>query len=80
MKNKGAGCRDLEKFKEFIYKKYGYVLDKLQEITLKIANMYINVGAISNVQIDSFVYIDKKTGDIFKTEKMIYFLKKIVCN
>ena len=77
MKKKGAGCSDLEKFKELIYKKYDYALDKLQDITLKIANMYTNMGAIFNVQIDSFVYVDKKTGNIiyiFKQKKFFFHL------
>ena len=62
-----------------IYKKYDYALDKLQDITLKIANMYTNMGAIFNVQIDSFVYVDKKTGNIIyiflKTEKNYFFIQ-----
>ena len=58
----GAGCSDIDRFKRFIETKYSYSLKQLQKITLDIAKVYLSMGAISNVQIDSFVYRDRSTG------------------
>lgn len=58
----GAGASDVEKFKKYIYKKYSYSLDKLEKITQLIAREYLKLGAVSNIQIDSFVY--KEDGEL----------------
>jgi hypothetical protein len=52
----GAGSSDVNKFKKYIEKKYSYSLDELEEITQQVLNCYIELGASSNIQIDSFVY------------------------
>lgn len=52
----GAGSSSVEKFKKYIFKKYSYSLNELEEITQKIAATYMSLGAVSNIQIDSFVY------------------------
>lgn len=60
----GAGSSDVDKFKKYIQHKYSYSLDELQTITQKIADIYIQAKAQSNIQIDSFVYKDKETGEL----------------
>lgn len=52
----GAGCSSVDKFKKYIQDKYSYSLKELEKITAEIAQAYINMGALSNIQIDSFVY------------------------
>lgn len=52
----GAGSSSVEKFKKYIFEKHSYSLDELENITIKIAQTYLDLGARSNVQIDSFVY------------------------
>ena len=54
----GAGASDVDKFKKYIFKKYSYSLDELESITMKIADIYLSMGARSNIQIDSFIYKD----------------------
>lgn len=52
----GAGCSSVDKFKKYIQNKYSYSLNELEKITAEIAQAYISIGALSNIQIDSFVY------------------------
>lgn len=52
----GVGASTLDKFKKYIQEKYSYSLDDLEEITKKIAQEYLAMGAINNIQIDSFIY------------------------
>lgn len=59
----GAGSSDVDKFKKYIFKKYNYSLDELEETTKKITRSYLDLGATSNIQIDSFVY--EKDGQFF---------------
>jgi len=54
----GAGCSSMEKFKAYILRKYSYSLDELQQTTENIAQEYLKRGAESNIQIDSFIYVD----------------------
>lgn len=54
----GAGAYTVEKFKKYISEKYHYSLDELETITQKISQVYLGMGAISNIQIDSFVYLE----------------------
>jgi hypothetical protein len=54
----GVGCSDVDKFKKYIQEKYSYNLDELETITQEIARCYLDIGAISNIQIDSFVYLE----------------------
>ena len=61
----GFGCSSHEKFKSHIQQSYGYDLGELESIARKICELYIEMGAVSNVQIDSFVYREKITGTIF---------------
>ncbi|MBC7539800.1 MAG: hypothetical protein H7281_13345 [Bacteriovorax sp.] len=55
----GAGASNVDKFKKYIFQKYAYSLEELQQTTLKIAQTYLKLGAVSNIQIDSFVYCDE---------------------
>lgn len=59
----GAGASNVDKFKKYISEKYQYSLDELEKITRDIAATYISLGAMSNVQIDSFVY--ESEGKLF---------------
>lgn len=52
----GAGSSDVDKFKKYIFEKYQYSLEKLEKTARLIAQEYLNLGASSNIQIDSFVY------------------------
>jgi hypothetical protein len=52
----GAGSHDHDTFKKYIRNKYQYDLTELENITNKIVKTYIDLGATSNTQIDSFVY------------------------
>ena len=52
----GAGASNVDKFKKYIFEKYSYSLDELEAITSKIADIYLSMGARSNIQIDSFIY------------------------
>lgn len=52
----GVGALTLEKFKAYIQEKYSYSLDELEAITKDIAEAYRDMGAINNIQIDSFIY------------------------
>jgi hypothetical protein len=52
----GVGASTLDKFKKYILEKYSYSLDELEQITKEIAQNYLDMGAINNIQIDSFIY------------------------
>lgn len=52
----GVGASTLDKFKKYIFEKYSYSLVKLEQITKEIAQNYLDMGAINNIQIDSFIY------------------------
>lgn len=52
----GAGSSSVDKFKKYISEKYDYSLDELEKTTRKIAETYLKMGALSNIQIDSFIY------------------------
>ncbi len=52
----GTGCSNVDKFKKYIQDKYSYSLDELEVVTKKIAAEYLKLGAVNNIQIDSFVY------------------------
>lgn len=64
----GAGASDVDKFKKYIYEKYSYSLNELEAITMKIADIYLSMGAQSNIQIDSFIY---KEGDDLKLYALV---------
>lgn len=52
----GIASSDPTVFKKYILKTFNYELDELEDITYKIFERYKELGANSNVQIDSFVY------------------------
>lgn len=58
----GAGAPDVGKFKKYILEKYQFDLGELESITAQIAEEYLKLGAVSNVQIDSFVY--RENGEL----------------
>ncbi len=60
----GLGASNLQKFKKYIYKNYSYSLDELEANTLEIAKLYLRLGAVGNIQIDSFIYRDSEQGNL----------------
>jgi hypothetical protein len=58
----GAGSSNVDKFKKYILEKHIYSLDELEKTTQQIAQKYLTLGALSNIQIDSFVYL--KNGNL----------------
>jgi hypothetical protein len=58
----GAGSGDVDKFKKYILKKYSYSLNELEKTTQEIAQTYLDLGADSNIQIDSFIY--RENGEL----------------
>lgn len=64
----GVGASNDEKFKKYIYDKYNFDLAELEKTTSLIAQEYIKRGAIKNIQIDSFVYLD---GDQYKIYPLV---------
>lgn len=68
----GAGSDTVNKFKKYIQDKYQYNLDELEEITRKIAQEYLNRGAVSNIQIDSFVYLENNEMKIYPLVEVNY--------
>lgn len=58
----GAGAENVEKFKRYFLTRYQFDLTELEQITAKIADLYLQMGAASNVQIDSFIY--RENGEL----------------
>lgn len=52
----GAASSNVDKFKKYIAQKYSFSLDELEVNCKKIVEEYRKLGAVSNLQIDSFVY------------------------
>ncbi|MDO9341134.1 MAG: hypothetical protein Q7T72_11505 [Bacteroidales bacterium] len=70
--NGGAGSNNVDKFKKYIFQKYSYSLNKLEEVTLAIAQTYLELGARSNIQIDSFVYRENDELKIYALVEVNY--------
>ncbi len=58
----GMGARSLNDFKKNIHEKYNFSLNELDKITDEIVEIYLSMGALYNIQIDSFVY--KENGQL----------------
>jgi hypothetical protein len=54
----GVGASNVDKFKKYILAKYNYSLDELEKVSLEIAKSYLSLGAINNIQIDTFIYFE----------------------
>lgn len=67
-----GGIGSAHNFKEYILKKYSYNLESLEEITKKIAQKYIEMGAINNIQIDSFVYEENNELKLYPLVEVNY--------
>jgi hypothetical protein len=59
----GFGASTHDKFKSYIMQKYSYCLDELEKIVCDISDVYQAMGARGNIQIDSFVYRDRHSGE-----------------
>lgn len=68
----GAGSSDVDKFKKYIQHKFSFSLDELEAITKKIAFIYLEMGAVSNIQIDSFVYRDHEGLKLYPLVEVNY--------
>ena len=68
----GAGADTVDKFKKYIQVKYQYDLGDLEVITKKIADEYLQMGAISNIQIDSFVYLEDNQMKLYPLVEVNY--------
>lgn len=68
----GVGAHDADKFKKYIGAKYKYSLDQLQKITKEIADYYISLGAMKNIQIDSFVYLEEQKLKLYPLVEVNY--------
>lgn len=64
----GVGAKNIKLFKSYIFNKYNFDLSELENITKKIFRIYLELGATSNIQIDSFVYLD---GGILKLYPLV---------
>ena len=68
----GVGSSSVDKFKKYIYRKYNYSLDRLDEYTDQIAACYLSLGAISNIQIDSFIYLENNELKLYALVEVNY--------
>jgi hypothetical protein len=68
----GAGAATIDKFKSYIQEKYNYCLDELEQVTLDIAKKYLEMGAINNIQIDSFIYIEDGAMKLYPLVEVNY--------
>lgn len=68
----GVGASSVEKFKKYINEKYQYSLDELENVTSEIANSYLSLGALNNIQIDSFIYIENNELKLYPLVEVNY--------
>lgn len=68
----GVGASSVDKFKKYIFNKYDYSLNELEEMTQKIAQIYLKKGASSNIQIDSFIYREDEELKIYALVEVNY--------
>lgn len=70
---KGAlASKDLESFKNIIEKKYNFSLEPLDKITNEIVEEYLKMGALNNVQIDSFIYMESGEAKLYPLVEVNY--------
>jgi hypothetical protein len=67
-----GGIGSAHNFKKYILNKYSYNLENLEKITKNIAEKYIEMGAINNIQIDSFVYEENNELKIYPLVEVNY--------
>ncbi|MBC7713475.1 MAG: hypothetical protein H7177_09055 [Rhizobacter sp.] len=68
----GVGASSVEKFKKYIQGKYNYSLDEYEKITQKIAQTWLASGAVNNIQIDSFVYLENDEMKLYPLVEVNY--------
>jgi hypothetical protein len=68
----GIAGMNLDIFKNYILEKYNYDLTSLEEITNEIFKSYQTMGAISNLQIDSFVYCENNILKLYPLVEVNY--------
>ena len=54
----GIAAKNVEIFKKYILDKYNFDLSQLEILTHQILKNYLEIGASSNLQIDSFIYLE----------------------
>lgn len=68
----GAGSSNVDNFKKYIFEKYNFDLSELQFIAEKIAAEYLSLGAVANIQIDSFIYKEKEQLKLYPLVEVNY--------
>lgn len=68
----GVASNSVEKFKKYIQDKYQFNLDEYEIIVKKIAQKYLELGALFNIQIDSFVYIENDKIKLYPLVEVNY--------
>jgi hypothetical protein len=68
----GIAGRNSNIFNEFILRNYKYDLGHLSEVLFEIYNYYRHLGANSNIQIDSFVYLEDGILKLYPLVEMNY--------
>lgn len=68
----GVGSSSMDKFKKYIWKKYTYSLEELEKNTNDIVKYYLKTGAVSNIQIDSFVYRESNELKLYSLVEVNY--------
>ncbi|MBC7428403.1 MAG: hypothetical protein H7336_07310 [Bacteriovorax sp.] len=68
----GVGASSVDKFKKYIQEKYKYSLDEYEKTAREIARAYLDLGATNNIQIDSFIYLEKNELKIYPLVEVNY--------
>lgn len=68
----GTGSHNVDNFKKYIKEKYNYSLEILEEMTKEIAKLYLKMGAIHNIQIDSFIYEENNELKLYPLVEVNY--------
>lgn len=68
----GVGASSVNKFKKYISEKYSYSLADLESTTQSIAQTYLDLGAVNNIQIDSFIYSENDELKLYPLVEVNY--------
>jgi hypothetical protein len=68
----GAGSSSVDKFKKYIFEKYQFDLSEYEKQTAIIAKKYLDLGALFNIQIDSFVYFENEKLKLYPLVEVNY--------
>ena len=68
----GVGACNVDKFKKYILEKYQYDLSQYEKTLQLIADKYLELGALYNIQIDSFVYRENSQLKLYPLVEVNY--------